>query len=111
MSTETILANKPAAIDGLPAERRGWAAAAIFTALAMFGVTAAFETPASSAMLTAVAPAGLLQKATALSSGVYQVAAISGPASLRYWHMWMWPLSPGAGAQRCTNRKTPSHCS
>jgi MFS family permease len=52
----------------------------IFTALAMFGVTAAFETPASSAMLTAVAPEGLLQKATALSSGVFQLAAISGPA-------------------------------
>jgi MFS family permease len=52
----------------------------IFVALAMFGVTAAFETPASSAMLTAVAPEGLLQKATALSSGVFQLAAISGPA-------------------------------
>ena len=35
MSTEMISANKPAAIDGLPAERRGWAAAAIFTAPAM----------------------------------------------------------------------------
>jgi DHA2 family multidrug resistance protein-like MFS transporter len=35
MSTETIAAHKSAAIDGLPAERRGWAAAAIFTALAM----------------------------------------------------------------------------
>src|ERR1700693_848947 len=35
MSTETISAEKPAASDGLPAERRNWAAAAIFTALAM----------------------------------------------------------------------------
>jgi MFS family permease len=52
----------------------------IFAALAMLGVTAAFESPASSAMLPAVAPEGLLQKATALSSGVFQVAAISGPA-------------------------------
>ena len=52
----------------------------IFTALAMLGVTAAFETPSSSAMLPAVAPEGMLQKATALSSGVFQVAAISGPA-------------------------------
>jgi MFS family permease len=52
----------------------------IFAALAMLGVTAAFESPASSAMLTAVAPEGLLQKATALSSGVFQLAAISGPA-------------------------------
>jgi MFS family permease len=52
----------------------------IFTALAMLGVTAAFESPATSAMLPAVAPEGLLQKATALSSGVFQVAAITGPA-------------------------------
>jgi DHA2 family multidrug resistance protein-like MFS transporter len=35
MSTETISASVPAAIDGLPADRRSWAAAAIFTALAM----------------------------------------------------------------------------
>jgi DHA2 family multidrug resistance protein-like MFS transporter len=35
MSTETISANRPAAIDGLPTERRGWAAAAIFAAVAM----------------------------------------------------------------------------
>jgi DHA2 family multidrug resistance protein-like MFS transporter len=35
MSAETISANKPAATDGLPPERRKWAAAAIFTALAM----------------------------------------------------------------------------
>src|ERR1700726_4054701 len=35
MSTETILASAPVAVDGLPAERRSWAAAAIFTALAM----------------------------------------------------------------------------
>jgi MFS family permease len=52
----------------------------IFAALALLGVTAAFETPSSSAMLPAVAPEGMLQKATALSSGVFQVAAISGPA-------------------------------
>lgn len=35
MSTETISADGPAAIDGLPAERRRWAVAAIFTALAL----------------------------------------------------------------------------
>ena len=35
MSTEIVSADGPAAIDGLPAERRGWAAAAIFTAVAM----------------------------------------------------------------------------
>ena len=35
MSTDAISAHKPAATDGLPPERRKWAAAAIFTALAM----------------------------------------------------------------------------
>jgi DHA2 family multidrug resistance protein-like MFS transporter len=34
MSTEITSAERPAAIEDLPAERRGWAAAAIFTALA-----------------------------------------------------------------------------
>jgi len=35
MSTEVVSANGPVAINGLPAQRRRWAAAAIFTALAM----------------------------------------------------------------------------
>jgi DHA2 family multidrug resistance protein-like MFS transporter len=35
MSTEIISANVVAVADGLPAERQGWPAAAIFTALAM----------------------------------------------------------------------------
>jgi MFS transporter, DHA2 family, multidrug resistance protein len=35
MSTETVSATGPVAVDGLPAHRRRWAAAAIFTALAM----------------------------------------------------------------------------
>ncbi len=35
MATETVLADRPVALDGLPPERRGWAVAAIFTALAM----------------------------------------------------------------------------
>src|ERR1700731_456902 len=35
MSTEAISADGLAAADGLPADRRGWASAAIFTALAM----------------------------------------------------------------------------
>ncbi len=51
MSTETISANKPAAIDGLPAERRSWAAAAIFTALAM----ASLDTAIANIALPAVA--------------------------------------------------------
>ncbi|MGA7996543.1 MAG: MFS transporter [Bradyrhizobium sp.] len=51
MSTETISANKPAAIDSLPAERRSWAAAAIFTALAM----ASLDTAIANIALPAVA--------------------------------------------------------
>ena len=51
MSTETISANKPAAIDGLPAERRSWAAAAIFTALAM----ASLDTAIANVALPAIA--------------------------------------------------------
>jgi MFS family permease len=59
----------------------GWLTAPeIFTALAVFGVTSAFESPATSALLTGVVPEGMLQRATALSSGTFQVAAISGPA-------------------------------
>jgi MFS family permease len=52
----------------------------IFTALAVLGVTSAFESPASSALLPGVVPEGMLQRATALSSGTFQIAAISGPA-------------------------------
>ena len=52
----------------------------IFAALAVLGVTAAFESPAGSALLPGVAPEGMLQRATALSSGAFQMAAISGPA-------------------------------
>ena len=51
MSTETISANQPAAIDGLPAERRNWAAAAIFTALAM----ASLDTAIANVALPAIA--------------------------------------------------------
>ncbi|CCB65408.1 MULTISPECIES: MFS transporter [unclassified Hyphomicrobium] len=52
----------------------------IFVAVAVFGVAGAFESPATAALLPGVAPNGLLQKATALSTGVFQFAAISGPA-------------------------------
>jgi MFS transporter, DHA2 family, multidrug resistance protein len=51
MSTETISADKPAVLDGLPAERRGWAAAAIFTALAM----ASLDTAIANIALPAIA--------------------------------------------------------
>jgi MFS transporter, DHA2 family, multidrug resistance protein len=51
MSTETIAANRPVAVDGLPAQRRRWAAAAIFTALAM----ASLDTAIANIALPAVA--------------------------------------------------------
>ncbi|WP_414645110.1 MFS transporter [Bradyrhizobium sp.] len=52
----------------------------IFVVLGVFGLCGAFESPASSALLPAVAPEGMLQRATALSTGTWQVAAIGGPA-------------------------------
>lgn len=52
----------------------------IFIVLSVFGLCGAFESPASSALLPAVAPEGMLQRATALSTGTWQVAAIGGPA-------------------------------
>jgi MFS family permease len=52
----------------------------IFAALTLLGVTAAFEIPAGTALLPGVAPQGMLQRATALSSGTFQIAAIAGPA-------------------------------
>ena len=52
----------------------------IFAALAVLGITAAFEVPAGAALLPGVVPEGTLQKATAFSSGAFQAAAISGPA-------------------------------
>jgi MFS family permease len=59
----------------------GWLdATEIFAALTLLGITAAFEAPAGSALLPGVAPEGMLQRATAVSSGAYQAAAISGPA-------------------------------
>lgn len=59
----------------------GWInVAEIFTAMAVFGTAAAFESPAAAALLPAVAPPGLLQKGTAVSTAAWQVATISGPA-------------------------------
>jgi MFS family permease len=74
-------------LEGLVAAYLAWRSfagsltvAEIFSALAVFGIAGAFESPASSALLPAVAPEGLMQRATALSTGTWQVAAISGPA-------------------------------
>ena len=73
--------------DGLTAAFLAWGtfgewltAPDIFAALTVLGITAAFEGPAGSALLPGVVPNGVLQKATAISSGAFQTAAISGPA-------------------------------
>jgi MFS family permease len=52
----------------------------IFAAVTLLGAARAFESPAVSALLPAVVPEGLLQKATAISSSVFQAATIIGPA-------------------------------
>ncbi|MGA3139066.1 MAG: MFS transporter [Xanthobacteraceae bacterium] len=52
----------------------------IFAAVAVLGMTAAFESPTTAAMLPLVAPGGMLQRATAVSSATVQVATIIGPA-------------------------------
>ncbi len=51
MSTEIISVNGPVAIDGLPEQRPRWAAAAIFTALAM----ASLDTAIANIALPAIA--------------------------------------------------------
>lgn len=53
---------------------------AIFAAVAILGVADAFESPATTALLSAVTPAGALQRGAALSSGGLQFATIVGPA-------------------------------
>src|SRR5215475_2907822 len=52
----------------------------IFVATFALGIAGAFESPALSALLPQIAPTGSLQRATAISSGVAQVATIAGPA-------------------------------
>jgi MFS family permease len=59
----------------------GWLApSAIFAAIAAIGIADAFESPAVSALLPLVAPKGLMQESTALSTGVMNLAIIAGPA-------------------------------
>jgi MFS family permease len=52
----------------------------IFVAVTVMGAARAFESPAQSALLPGLVPAGMLQKATALTSSVFQLATITGPA-------------------------------
>ena len=59
----------------------GWLTVpAIYVAVALLGIATAFESPATAALLTGVAPKGNFQRAAALSTGMFQVAVISGPA-------------------------------
>jgi MFS family permease len=59
----------------------GWLSVVeIFTALGLFGIATAFESPAAAALIPAVAPQGMLQRATAVSTAAWQISAVSGPA-------------------------------
>jgi MFS family permease len=59
----------------------GWITVpAIFVSVVLFGTARAFESPAVSALLPGVMPEGTLQRGMALSSSVFQVATIVGPA-------------------------------
>jgi MFS transporter, DHA2 family, multidrug resistance protein len=74
MSTEIISAERPAAVDGLPAERRTWAAVAIFTALTMASLDTAIANialPAIAADLH-VGPADVIWVVN-----VYQIALVA----------------------------------
>jgi MFS transporter, DHA2 family, multidrug resistance protein len=74
MSTEIIPAEAPAAIDGLPAERRAWAAAAIFTALAM----ASLDTAIANIALPAIAAELHVGAADVIwVVNVYQIALVA----------------------------------
>jgi MFS family permease len=53
---------------------------AIYAALVLFGIASAFDSPASAALLPAVTSEAQLQRGTALSTGAWQFAAITGPA-------------------------------
>jgi MFS family permease len=52
----------------------------MFLAVTIFGMTTAFENPAVAALLPGTAPQGELHRATALATGAFQVAIVSGPA-------------------------------
>jgi DHA2 family multidrug resistance protein-like MFS transporter len=74
MSTETISADLPVAIDDLPAERQRWAAAAIFTALAM----ASLDTAIANVALPAIAAVLHANPADVIwVVNVYQIAMVA----------------------------------
>jgi len=58
----------------------------------VLGTATAFDSPAEAALLPAVSPEGLRQKATALATSVFQAAMIAGPALGGL----MYGVAPGA---------------
>jgi MFS family permease len=60
----------------------------IFAAILTLGIAGAFESPAVAALLPAVTPRGLMQRGTAVSTGVFQLAMISGPAIGGFAYAW-----------------------
>lgn len=73
--------------QGLTAALLAWGSLAgwltvpqIFITMAVLGTVTAFENPASSALLPAVAPEGMVQRATAVATGIGQIAMVTGPA-------------------------------
>jgi MFS family permease len=52
----------------------------IYVASAIFGAASAFERPAGAAMLPSIVPTSMLQQATALTAGIFQIATVGGPA-------------------------------
>src|ERR1700760_1891219 len=74
MSTEAISANELATIGGLPAERRRWAVAAIFTALAL----ASLDTAIANIALPAIAADLHITSADAIwVVNVYQIVLVA----------------------------------
>jgi MFS family permease len=58
----------------------GWLTVAeIYAAVVVFGAAVAFEGPAAAALLPGVTPEGMLQQGSAVATGAFQVATISGP--------------------------------
>jgi MFS transporter, DHA2 family, multidrug resistance protein len=74
MSTEIISANEPAAVDGLPANLRGWAAAAIFTSIAMASLDTAI---ANIALPTIAADLHVGPADVIWMVNVYQIALVA----------------------------------
>jgi MFS family permease len=64
----------------------------LFAAIGMLSASTAFESPTLAALLPNVAPEGMVQKGTTLTTGLNQLASISGPALGGL----VYALNPGA---------------